>query len=91
MRIPLIFNILIKLYKYPGIKVKVSNEILLQILPLENEMKTPKSFVGKFGVLNQAMISIIIMYIGMGLFGYLQYGDEAAGSITLNLPSSTET
>lgn len=54
-------------------------------------MKTPKSFVGKFGVLNQAMISIIIMYIGMGLFGYLQYGDEAAGSITLNLPSSTET
>ncbi|CAG4983936.1 unnamed protein product [Parnassius apollo] len=61
------------------------------ILPLENEMKTPKAFVGKFGVLNRAMISIIILYVGMGLFGYLQYGNEAAGSITLNLPSGTET
>ncbi|XP_039763395.1 proton-coupled amino acid transporter-like protein CG1139 [Pararge aegeria] len=61
------------------------------ILPLENEMKTPKDFVGKFGVLNRAMISIIILYVGMGLFGYLQYGNAAAGSITLNLPSKTET
>ncbi|XP_013162337.1 PREDICTED: proton-coupled amino acid transporter 1 [Papilio xuthus] len=60
------------------------------ILPLENEMKTPKDFVGKFGVLNRAMISIIILYVGMGLFGYLQYGNAAAGSITLNLPSETE-
>ncbi|CAG4977882.1 unnamed protein product [Colias eurytheme] len=60
------------------------------ILPLENEMKTPKDFVGKFGVLNRAMISIIILYVGMGLFGYLQYGNESAGSITLNLPSKTE-
>ncbi|XP_050361169.1 proton-coupled amino acid transporter-like protein CG1139 [Nymphalis io] len=61
------------------------------ILPLENEMKTPKDFVGSCGVLNRAMISIIILYIGMGLFGYLTYGNAAAGSITLNLPSQTET
>ncbi|KAM3968643.1 proton-coupled amino acid transporter-like protein acs [Aphomia sociella] len=60
------------------------------ILPLENEMKTPRDFVGKFGVLNRAMISIIILYVGMGLFGYMQYGDNAVGSITLNLPSETE-
>ncbi|XP_026331886.1 proton-coupled amino acid transporter-like protein CG1139 [Hyposmocoma kahamanoa] len=60
------------------------------ILPLENEMKTPKSFVGKFGVLNRAMISIIILYVGMGLFGYLQYGDQAEGSITLNLGSEQD-
>ncbi|XP_073950202.1 proton-coupled amino acid transporter-like protein acs isoform X2 [Choristoneura fumiferana] len=60
------------------------------ILPLENEMKTPKDFVGKFGVLNRAMITIIILYVGMGLFGYLQYGEAAEGSITLNLPSETE-
>lgn len=65
-------------------------DLFLQILPLENEMKTPKAFVGKFGVLNRAMISIIILYVGMGLFGYLQYGNAAAGSITLNLPSETE-
>ncbi|XP_026741977.1 proton-coupled amino acid transporter-like protein CG1139 [Trichoplusia ni] len=60
------------------------------ILPLENEMKTPRDFVGKFGVLNCSMISIIIMYVGMGLFGYLQYGDKAEGSITLNLPSHVD-
>ncbi|XP_045784934.1 proton-coupled amino acid transporter-like protein CG1139 isoform X1 [Maniola jurtina] len=60
------------------------------ILPLENEMKNPKSFVGTFGVLNRGMVSIIILYVGMGLFGYLQYGEAAAGSITLNLPSQTE-
>lgn len=53
-------------------------------------MKTPKSFVGKFGVLNRAMISIIILYVGMGLFGYLQYGDQAEGSITLNLGSEQD-
>ncbi|XP_053623801.1 proton-coupled amino acid transporter-like protein CG1139 [Plodia interpunctella] len=60
------------------------------ILPLENEMKTPKSFVGKFGVLNRAMITIVLLYVGMGLFGYMQYGDKALASITLNLPSDTE-
>ncbi|KAJ0183608.1 hypothetical protein K1T71_000031 [Dendrolimus kikuchii] len=49
------------------------------ILPLENEMKTPKDFVGKFGVLNRAMISIIILYVGMGLFGYLQYVHDQFG------------
>lgn len=60
------------------------------ILPLENEMKTPRDFVGKFGVLNCSMISIIILYVGMGLFGYLQYGDLSEGSITLNLPSDKD-
>lgn len=63
---------------------------MLQILPLENAMKTPKSFVGKFGVLNQAMVSIIILYVGMGFFGYLRYGEGSMGSITLNLPSDKE-
>lgn len=56
------------------------------ILPLENEMKTPKSFGGIVGVLNIAMFVIVLLYIGMGLFGYLNYGSEVAGSITLNLP-----
>lgn len=58
----------------------------IQIMPLENEMKTPKSFGGNFGVLNKSMIAIIFLYVGMGFFGYLKYGDQIAGSITLNLP-----
>lgn len=57
-----------------------------QMLPLENEMKTPKAFGGTFGVLNKAMVVIVFLYVGMGFFGYLNYGDEIKGSITLNLP-----
>ncbi|CAB3258851.1 unnamed protein product [Arctia plantaginis] len=60
------------------------------ILPLENEMKSPRDFVSRFGVLNCSMVSIIVLYVGMGLFGYLRYGDDSEGSITLNLPSETE-
>lgn len=50
-------------------------------------MKNPGAFVGKCGVLNKSMISIVILYVGMGLFGYLAYGNNVEGSITLNLPS----
>ena len=59
----------------------------LQILPLENNMTTPKSFGSTFGVLNVAMSLIIIMYVGMGFLGYMKYGSGALGSITLNLPT----
>lgn len=59
-----------------------------QILPLENEMKTPKSFGGSFGVLNKAMVLIVFLYVGMGFFGYLNYGHIVEGSITLNLPET---
>lgn len=55
-------------------------------MPLENEMRTPKSFGGNFGVLNRSMILIIFLYVGMGFFGYLKYGADIKGSITLNLP-----
>lgn len=61
--------------------------VSLQILPLENNMKTPKSFGRPFGVLNMAMLLIIIMYVGMGFLGYMKYGSGALGSITLNLPT----
>lgn len=54
-------------------------------MPLENEMKTPKSFGGTCGVLNIGMISIIIMYVLMGLFGYLAYGSDIQGSISYSL------
>ncbi|TMW46321.1 hypothetical protein DOY81_008601, partial [Sarcophaga bullata] len=39
------------------------------------------------GVLNVAMVLIVFLYVGMGLFGYLNYGNDIEGSITLNLPS----
>ncbi|CAH0546046.1 unnamed protein product [Brassicogethes aeneus] len=55
------------------------------IMPLENEMKTPKSFGGSFGVLNISMFAIVLMYILMGLFGFLAYGADTKASITLNV------
>lgn len=54
-------------------------------MPLENEMKTPKSFVNLFGVLNVGMVSIIVLYLGMGFLGYIAYGEDVEGSITLSL------
>lgn len=67
--------------------VLFSLEAIGVIMPLENEMKTPQSFGGPCGVLNQAMVFIIFLYVGMGFFGYQKYGDKSKGSITLNIPT----
>ncbi|XP_058816810.1 proton-coupled amino acid transporter-like protein CG1139 [Topomyia yanbarensis] len=58
------------------------------VIALENNMKTPKSFGGAFGVLNVGMFVIVFLYAGMGFLGYLKYGETALGSVTLNLPES---
>lgn len=55
-------------------------------MPLENEMKSPKNFVGITGILNKSMCIVIALYVGIGLSGYLKYGSEIKSSITLNLP-----
>merc|ERR1712193_352405 len=72
---PLYFGTAI--YAFEGIGV---------VLPLENQMKTPRDMRGWNGVLNTSMILVSCLYIGVGFFGYLKYGDTVAGSITLNLP-----
>ncbi|KAG5673654.1 hypothetical protein PVAND_003682 [Polypedilum vanderplanki] len=56
------------------------------VMPLENSMKTPKHFIGICGVLNQGMSGVTLVYILLGFVGYVKYGNEAKGSITLNLP-----
>ena len=71
--------------------VLFSLEAIGVVIPLENEMKTPKSYVGLTGVLNRAFIIIVVLYIGMGLFGYMKYGDTVAESITLSLEINTKT
>ena len=57
------------------------------VLPLENQMKTPGDMRGWNGVLNIAMTMVACLYIAVGFFGYLKYGEDVLGSITLNLPS----
>ena len=49
-------------------------------------MKTPKSFGGYFGVLNISMFVITLLYAAIGFLGYLRYGADCKGSISLNLP-----
>jgi len=73
---PLYFGTAI--YAFEGIGV---------VLPLENQMKTPGDMKGWNGVLNTAMTMVACLYIAVGFFGYLKYGENVVGSITLNLPS----
>lgn len=56
------------------------------VMPLENQMKTPQSFLGACGVLNKGMSFVTLVYILVGFFGYLKYGTLTADNITLNLP-----
>lgn len=57
------------------------------VLPVENTMAKPQHFLGCPGVLNITMSIVVLLYMVMGILGYLKYGDNAEGSITLNLPT----
>lgn len=57
-----------------------------QVMPLENNMSSPRKFVGICGVLNQGMSFVTLVYIVLGFFGYLKYGELTDDQITNNLP-----
>ncbi|KAH3717788.1 proton-coupled amino acid transporter 4-like isoform X1 [Dreissena polymorpha] len=57
------------------------------VLPLHNKMKEKEAFLGKAGVLNLGLTIVICLYSAVGFYGYLKYGDDAKGSVTLNLPN----
>lgn len=73
--LPLFFGTAI--YAFEGIGI---------ILPIKKAMREPSAFGGSSGVLNTAMTIVTTLYIGMGFFGYLRYGDSVQGNIALNLP-----
>ena len=50
-------------------------------------MRTPDDFGGLSGVLNTAMVIVAVMFLAVGFYGYLKFGDAILGSITLNLPA----
>ncbi|XP_061396474.1 proton-coupled amino acid transporter-like protein pathetic [Musca vetustissima] len=56
------------------------------IMPLENNMENPRNFLGIWGVLSQGMSGVTLIYMILGIMGYLRYGDGTEESITLNLP-----
>lgn len=55
-------------------------------MPVENSMKKPEHFLGCPGVLNISMTVVVALYAIIGFLGYLKYGDDTLGSVTLNLP-----
>ncbi|KAM7348057.1 proton-coupled amino acid transporter-like protein pathetic [Cochliomyia hominivorax] len=60
------------------------------ILPLRNAMKKPEKFNSRFGVLNVTMVGITAIFIITGFIGYLRWGEDVQGSLTLNLdPNNT--
>lgn len=59
------------------------------VLPLQSEMKKPEKFGSAFGVLNVGMTIVGAVLVAMGFIGYLKYGENVMGSITLNLPQKS--
>ncbi|XP_049862471.1 proton-coupled amino acid transporter-like protein CG1139 isoform X1 [Schistocerca gregaria] len=57
------------------------------VMPVENSMKNPQRFLGCPGVLNITMSIVVGLYAIIGFCGYLKYGPDTEGSVTLNLPS----
>uniref|UniRef100_A0A1B6EEK5 Amino acid transporter transmembrane domain-containing protein n=1 Tax=Clastoptera arizonana TaxID=38151 RepID=A0A1B6EEK5_9HEMI len=58
------------------------------VLPIENSMKNPSNFLGWKGVFSRAMAFVILLSLVTGAFGYIKYGDDVKGSISLNLPNT---
>lgn len=56
------------------------------MMPLENNMKNPTHFTGICGVLNRGMTVVAMIYIVIGVIGYLKFGDLVDANITANLP-----
>lgn len=51
-------------------------------------MTKPAQFGSVCGVVNVAMIPDVFLYVIIGVFGYLAYGDNTRDPITLNMPQT---
>lgn len=58
------------------------------IMPLENNMENPRHFAKPAGVLNTGMTAVTVIYLIVGVLGYVAYGDNVQGSISSNLEIS---
>ncbi|KAH8268759.1 hypothetical protein KR018_000987, partial [Drosophila ironensis] len=56
------------------------------MLAIESKMAKPQDFLGWIGVLDYAMLFVLVSYMAFGVIGYWKYGDSIAASLTLSLP-----
>ncbi|CAD6188657.1 unnamed protein product [Caenorhabditis auriculariae] len=59
------------------------------VLPIENQMNEPIHFITPNGVLNTSCFVVLFLYMTVGFFGYLRYGNDIKDTLTLNLPQTT--
>ncbi|XP_055701297.1 proton-coupled amino acid transporter-like protein CG1139 [Phlebotomus papatasi] len=57
------------------------------VVSVEYDMETPQDFGGLFGIMNIAMSIVSLLGIFIGVSGYLKYGEDIKGSVTLNFPT----
>lgn len=57
------------------------------VMPVENSMEKPQEFLGKPSVLLIAMSVVTVLYSVMGFLGFVRFGEDIRGSVTLNLPT----
>ncbi|KAJ1525408.1 hypothetical protein ONE63_010222 [Megalurothrips usitatus] len=55
------------------------------IMQLKNEMGNPRDFSRPLGVMNVGSVVIGVLLVSVGSVGYLKFGDDVQGSLTLNL------
>lgn len=58
------------------------------VLPVYTRMKRPQMMGGPLGIINVSYVILLLLYCSVGLLGYLRYGNDVKGSITLNLHPS---
>ncbi|CAG2119646.1 unnamed protein product [Medioppia subpectinata] len=56
-------------------------------MPLYRAVRNKYNFSKATGVVNVALIIVVILYLGIGLLGYLKYGADVGDVLTLSLPN----
>lgn len=56
------------------------------VMPIENRMANAAYFTGCPSILCVAIIIVIFLYSLIGSIGFLKYGSDVKGTLTLNLP-----